>query len=191
MIYNDEKIKEIIRERLEQNRFVHSLNVADSARDLALIYGGDADRCYTAGLLHDITKNAGQKEHFDLFEKGGVILTAAEKANHKLWHAMSGEQFIRQNTDIEDEEILNAVRYHTTGRAGMSLTEKIIYIADFISAERNYPDVDVMRALSVGSLEEAMLYSLRYTIPDLLKKGQTVHPDSISLYNELISSKEG
>ncbi len=191
MIWSNEKIIGVLRQRLQEPRFVHSLNVADSARDLAVIYGADAELCYTAGLLHDITKNAPQEEHFALFESGNVILKEAEKANHKLWHAMSGEQFIRQNTDIESEEILNSVRYHTTGRAGMSLTEKVIYIADFVSAERNYPDVDVMRALSARSLEEAMLYSLRYTIPDLIKKGQTIHPDSVSLYNELISLKEG
>ncbi|MBQ8782504.1 MAG: bis(5'-nucleosyl)-tetraphosphatase (symmetrical) YqeK [Clostridia bacterium] len=186
MIWNDEKIIEVLRGRLVESRFIHSLNVADSARDLALIYGADADVCYTAGLLHDITKNSQESEHLALFEKGGVILTDAEKNNKKLWHAMSGEQFVRQNTDVENEEIFDAVRYHTTGRAGMSLTEKIIYIADFISAERDYPDVDVMRALSARSLEEAMLYSLRYTIPDLIKKGQTIHPDSVNLYNELL-----
>ena len=186
MIWNDEKIIDVLRQRLVESRFIHSLNVADSARDLAVIYGADADLCYTAGLLHDITKNASDEEHLDLFEKGGVILNEAEKCNKKLWHAMSGEQFVRLNTDITDEEVFSSVRYHTTGRSGMTLTEKIIYIADFISAERNYPDVDVMRALSARSLEEAMLYSLRYTIPDLIKKGQTVHPDSINLYNELI-----
>lgn len=186
MIWSDEKIIEVLRERLVEPRFIHSLNVADSARDLAVIYGADPALCCTAGLLHDITKNAGDAEHLLLFQKGGVALTDAEKNNKKLWHAMSGEQFVRQNTDIENDEIFNAVRYHTTGRAGMSLTEKIIYIADFISAERDYPDVDVMRALSVKSLEDAMLYSLHYTIPDLIKKGQTIHPDSVDLYNELI-----
>ncbi len=186
MIWNNEKIIEVLRQRLVESRFIHSLNVAESARDLALIYGDNSDICYTAGLLHDITKNADEKEHLSLFEKGGVTLTQAEKNNKKLWHAMSGEQFVRLNTDIENEEIFNAVRYHTTGRAGMSLTEKIVYIADFVSAERVYPDVDVMRALSVRSLEEAMLYSLRYTIPDLISKGQTIHPDSVDLYNELL-----
>lgn len=186
MIWNDEKIIEVLRQRLQESRFVHSINVAESARDLALIYGGDARICYTAGLLHDITKNAYDDEHLELFEKGGITLSKAEKSNKKLWHAISGEQFIRLNTDIDNEEILNSVRYHTTGRVGMSLTEKIIYVADFISAERIYPDVDVMRALSARSLEEAMLYSLRYTIPDLIKKGQTVHPDSVELYNELL-----
>lgn len=186
MEWNDDKIIAVLRQRLQEPRFIHSLNVADSARDLAVIYGGDAELCYTAGLLHDITKNAYDDEHLELFEKGGVVLTGIEKSNKKLWHAMSGEQFIRLSTDIENEEIFKAVRYHTTGRAGMSLTEKIIYIADFISAERNYPDVDVMRALSARSLEEAMLYSLRYTIPDLIKQGQTIHPDSVDLYNELV-----
>ncbi len=190
-IRTDEEIIETIRERLTQSRFVHSLNVADSAKDLARIYGGDEKKCYTAGLLHDVTKNADDEEHLDLFKKAGLTLSECEKNNKKLWHSMSGAQYVKFETDIDDDEIFNAVRYHTTGRAGMSLTEKIIYIADFISAERDYPDVDVMRSLSVKSLDEAMLYSLQYTIPDLVKKGQTVHPNSIDLYNELISRKKG
>lgn len=190
-IRTDEEITALIKQRLVEPRFIHSLNVAKSAVDLAVIYGGDEKLCYTAGLLHDVMKNASDEEHLELFSLGKVNLTDTEKYNKKLWHAMSGAEFVRFRTDIENEEIYNAVRYHTTGRAGMSLTEKIIYIADFISAERDYPDVHIMRALSAKSLEDAMLYSLRYTIPDLLKKGQTLHPDSVELYNELINRKRG
>ena len=89
-------------------------------------------------------------------EKGGIILSQAEKNNPKLWHAMAGECYLRLELGIEDKELLSSVRYHTTGKEGMSLLDKIVYIADYISAERNYPDVDVMRRLSKEvSLEEA------------------------------------
>ena len=187
----DEEIKNLLRSRLKDSRYIHSLNVADSAADLAEIYGADKEKCYTAGLLHDITKNSDENEQLELFKIAGIDLSPDEKANKKLWHAMSGAEYIKHILKIEDEEIYLAVRYHTTGRAGMSLIEKIIYVADFVSAERNYSDVNVMRALAVQSLESAMLYALRYTIPDLIKKGQTVHKDSLELYNDLILKKEG
>lgn len=184
--WTDEKITELIRSRLKETRFVHSVNVAKCAAELAEIYGGDKEKCYTAGLLHDITKNAPPQEHEEIFRLAGTQLSPDEKENKKLWHAMSGAEFVKHKMGIDDEEIYLAVRYHTTGRAGMTLIEKIVFIADFISAERDYDDVDVMRALAAVSLEKAMLYALRYTVPDLVKKGQTIHKDSISLYNELI-----
>lgn len=183
---SDEKIKELLRSRLKESRYIHSLNVAESAAELAEIYGADKEKCFTAGLLHDITKNAPDEEHLELFRLAGITLSPDEMHNKKLWHAMSGAEYIKHILKIDDEEIYSAVRYHTTGRAGMSLIEKIIYIADFVSAERDYSDVNVMRALCVQSLESAMLYALRYTIPDLIRKGQTVHKDSLELYNELI-----
>ncbi len=186
ILWTDEKIIELIRSRLKEERFVHSLNVAKSAAYLAEKYGADKNKCYTAGLLHDITKNAPANEHIELFYESKTELTEDELKNHKLWHAVSGAEYIRHIMKIDDEEIYNAVRYHTTGRADMSLIEKIVYVADFISEERNYDDVDVMRRLADESLEKAMLYALRYTIPDLVKKGNTIHKDSIQLYNQLI-----
>ncbi len=188
-IWTDEKIVETLSKRLVESRFHHSLNVAKSAYELAVIYSGDKDKCVTAGLLHDITKNSSDEEHFSLFSQGGIVLSVSEKNNRKLWHSISGAEFVKFNTDIDDDDIYNAVKFHTTGRAGMSLLEKIIYVADFISAERDYPDVDIMRSLAVKDLDEAMLYSLKYTIPDLVKKGQTLHPNSVELYNELVSRK--
>ena len=91
---------------------------------------------------------------------------------------------------ITDEELLGAVRYHTTGKSGMNLLQKIVYIADYISKERDYPDVDVMRRLSKEvSLEEASLYALRYSIRKFESIGGIIHTDSVDYYNELIIEK--
>ncbi len=184
--WTDEKIIELIHLRLKETRYIHSLNVAKCALQLAEIYGGNQKKCYTAGLLHDITKNAPPDEHEEIFSLAGTVLSRDEKENYKLWHAMSGAEYVKHVMKIDDEEIYLAVRYHTTGRENMTLTEKIVFIADFVSEERDYDDVDVMRALAAVSLEKAMLYALRYTVTDLVKKGQTIHKDSISLYNQLI-----
>lgn len=184
--WTDEKITELIRQRLKKERFIHSVNVAKCAGELADIYGADKEKCFTAGLLHDIMKNAPEEEHKEIFALSETRLSPDEMQNKKLWHAMSGAGYIKYKMGIDDEEIISAVRYHTTGRAGMSLMEKIIFVADFVSEERDYDDVDVMRGLAAISLEKAMLYALRYTIPDLIKKEQTIHKDSIGLYNQLI-----
>lgn len=182
--------KEILRSRLSDYRYQHSLCVAKAAVELAERYGADAEKAFLAGLLHDITKEANREEHFALFASGQVALTKAESVNPKLWHAMSAPVFLKEKLNIADEEILTAVRYHTTARAGMSLLEKVIYIADFISADRDYDDVEVVRALAKQSMEETMLYTLDYSIRELLARKRAIHPDSIACYNETVLNKE-
>ena len=182
--------KALLREMLDDYRYIHSLGVAESARELAEIYNYDSDRAYKAGLLHDIMKNATKDYQLQIMEKGGIILSQAEKNNPKLWHAMAGECYLREEMGITDEELLGAVRYHTTGKEGMNLLQKIVYIADYISKERDYPDVDVMRRLSKEvSLEEASLYALRYSIRKFESIGGIIHTDSVDYYNELIIEK--
>lgn len=188
--WTDEKIIELIRSKLELRRFQHSLNVAESARYLAEKYGGDADKAYTAGLLHDIMKNSSPEEQLGVITEAGIELLPEESANRKLWHAIAGAAYIKKVMGIDDKEIYKAVRYHTTGRAGMSLLEKIVYLADYISAERNYKDVDVMRRLCDESMDAAVLYALEFGIPDLVKKGSVIHPDSLDLYNESIMRRK-
>jgi len=178
-----EKYKVILQSRLNEKRYYHSLCVADEAKRLAEKYGGDAEKCYLAGLLHDITKNSPDEEHLQLFETFGIMLSVIEKKAVKLWHAMSGELYIKNILGINDSEILDAVRYHTTAKADMSLTAKILYLADFTSLDRDYSDVDVMRSLVDKSLDSALLYALKYSICDLLEQGKQIHPDTVSAYN--------
>lgn len=188
-LYTDEytAVRQLLRQKLDDYRYIHSLGVADSARELARLYGGDREKAYFAGLLHDIAKNMPKEEQLALINKGGIILSEEEKNNPALWHGIAGECYLRLEMNITDPEILGSVRYHTTGKKGMTLLEKIIYVADYISAERNYPDVDVMRDLSLNhSLEEASLYSLIYTFNKMTKLQGIIHPDSVEYYNELI-----
>lgn len=181
-----EEYKELLKSRLSDYRYHHSLCVADSAVELAERYGADKEKALVAGLLHDITKESEPSEHFLLFAEGGVKPTELERVNAKLWHAMSGAEYLKLRLNITDKEIYDAVRYHTTARAGMSLLEKVIYIADFISADRVYDDVDIVRELAQKSLDETMLYTQRYSINELLQKGACIHPDSVACYNELL-----
>lgn len=191
MVYkmNFEKYKLIIREHLDDYRYNHSICVAEEAKRLALLYNEDYEKAYLAGLLHDITKNFTIDEHLNIFNKFDIILSDIEKVSVPVWHGISASAYVKHVLDINNEEIISAIRYHTTAKSNMSLFEKLIYLADYTSADRNYPDVDVMRKLVNESIEEAMLYSLKYTIKDLVSKNRAVHPDTLDAYNEIILNK--
>ena len=184
---NDEFIN-IIKERLSEKRFRHSLNVADCARTLAKKYGTDEEKAYTAGILHDIMK----EETIDIQRKymaeNGESIREIEFPNPLVYHQVSGAAYCRLVLGIDDEDILSAIRYHTTGHRGMALLEKVVYTADFISADRCYPDVDIMRTKAAESLEKAMLYSLRYTISDLSNWEKAIHIDTVECYNDILEN---
>lgn len=181
-----EEYKALLKSRLSDYRCNHSLCVARSAVELAEKYGADKEKALVAGLLHDITKEADRQEHFALFEAAGMSLSELERRNPKLWHAMSGAAYLKVKLGITDTEILDAVRYHTTARADMTLLDKVIYIADFISTDRVYDDVEIVRALAKKDLDVTMMYTQSYSINELLQKHTTIHPDSVAAYNNLV-----
>ena len=178
--------KKIIRELMGDYRYEHSVNVADEAVTLAQLYGGDVDKAYTAGILHDITKELPKDKQLQIINDGGIILDDVQKQAPKLWHAVSGSVYIQTELGITDSDIINAIRYHTTGRANMSLLEKIIYIADYTAKGRDYNGVEVMRELSRKSLEDAMIFSYQFTINKLSTLESAIHPDEIYGYNDIV-----
>lgn len=176
---------EEIRKRLRPERLYHSVNVAEEAKRLALHYGADPEKAYTAGLVHDIMKNTDPEYQLKILKQNGIMLSDTEKKNYKILHQMSGAIFLETELHVTDREILNAVRYHTTGRAGMSLLEKVLYIADYISADRTYNGVEHMRALAYEALDKAIFEGQQFTILQNVKNGYAIHEDSIAAYNEL------
>ncbi|MBQ5765010.1 MAG: bis(5'-nucleosyl)-tetraphosphatase (symmetrical) YqeK [Clostridia bacterium] len=182
--YND--YVTLLRGRLSEKRFYHSLAVAKEALRLAQKYGANTEKAFLAGLLHDICKDTPKNEQLQIFSEFGIILSALEESAFKLWHAMSGACYIQNILNIKDADIISAVRYHTTAKAGMSLLEKIIYLADFTSEDRDYEGADEMRkAVDVG-LEHAMREALIFTIDDLKQKGMPVHEDTLNAYREIV-----
>ncbi len=183
-LFDDEydSYRVIMRKMLDPQRLYHCECVSESAGELAKLYGANAEKAKLAGLLHDITKRMPAEEQLSLMGE----ITPLEKKNHKVWHQISAPVFLREKGIITDEEILSAIRWHTTGRADMTLLQKIIYTADFISTDRSYPDVDTVRKLACISLEHAMLYTCRYTVKDLVSHDRPVHPATLELYNDLL-----
>lgn len=185
---NLDEYKNLIKSKMSEHRFVHSVNVSKEARKLAKIYGADAEKAAIAGILHDITKEMPVEEQLKIITDSGIILDNVQKNAPKLWHGISGSIYIKENLDINDADILNAIRYHTTGRAGMSLLEKIIFVADFTSQERTYKGVSTMRKKSRKTLDEAMLYGFKFTFSDLSKRELAIHPDELACYNDIVLS---
>ena len=183
-----DEYKQVIRERLSDYRYEHSLCVAQSAVELAERYGADREKAFVAGVLHDVMKEATKKEQLEVIKRAGMSLTPLELSNKKFYHQTSGAAFAKVELGIEDEEILSAIRYHTTGKADMTLMEEIVYLADFISADRDYRDVDIMRAMTASSKEEGLLYGTRYTITSVVNKGKILHPDTVEAYNWILNT---
>lgn len=187
-MYNIDRYKSIIKERLSEYRFYHSLCVAESAKALAKRYGADAEKAEVAGILHDICKEASKAEQLEMIEKAGMTITDFEKSKKKFYHQISGAAYAKAVLGIEDEEILGAIRYHTTGRADMTLLEEIVYLADFISVDRNYDDIDNIRAEAEKGKEYGLIYATKYTIKSVVEKGNPLHGDTVELYNWLLKT---
>ena len=184
-LYDDDfdSYREILHKMLDSKRMYHSECVSEAAGDLAGRFGADVAKAKLAGLLHDITKRLPTDEQLKLI---GGDMTELERGNHKIHHQMSAPVFLKENGIVDDDEILSAIRWHTTGKADMTLMQKIVYTADFISADRDYPDVETVRRLARISLEHAILYTSRYTITHLAEHDMSVHPASVDCYNDML-----
>lgn len=190
MIERADELKAIIKSKLKEKRYIHSLNVADEAKKLAEKYGADAEKAYICGLLHDAVKNCPEEEQLKLIREAGIELPPVEADNPKLWHAPAGAAFMRDVIGIKDEDMFNALMYHTTARAGMSILEKTIYIADYISADRDYPGVEDMRKWAYEDIDKAVLEGTKYSLSDLLKQNREINKNTIEAYNDAVKKTE-
>lgn len=184
-----QEIKGILKIRLSKKRYNHSMNVAEAARHLAKLYDGDEDKAYLAGLVHDICKEIPIDEQLLLAKKCGRNFTEIESAVPPLYHSAAGAWYCEDVLHIMDEDILNAVRYHTTGRENMSRLEEIIYLADLTSRDRDYKDVGKMRKLAEQDINRAMLEALSFSVKDVVGKGSLLPESTVKAYNYYISRK--
>lgn len=187
---NNINIEARLKELLPERRLKHSLNVAKCAVKLSEIYNCDKEKAYLAGMTHDCAKyfNDEQVEHY--VKKFCIKLDDLEINNLALSHSVIGSYIIEDIFNIKDEEIIDAVKYHTTGRENMTLLEKIIYMADLIEEGRNFPKVDELRNLSYsGKLNEALLLSFNNTIKFVIDNNQVIHPRTVSARNYILRER--
>lgn len=175
---------EKLSEYLPEKRKIHSLNVAKAAVRLSKIYGCDPEKAEIAGILHDTAKYVKLADVPGYCEKYNIILDEMEKNSTALSHSVLGAYIAKYEFGIKDEEILSAIRYHTTAKPNMSLLEKVVYIADLIEIGRNYPGVEELRELAYGGfLDEAIVKSIDNTISQVLKKKSLLHLRTVESRN--------
>lgn len=175
--YDLSKIQHKLKKHLDKERYEHTLGVRYTCAALAMRYQYDMEKAETAGLLHDCAKCISDDKKISICEKDQIEITPAERENPFLLHAKAGACVARKKYEIEDDEILSAITYHTTGREAMTLLEKIVYIADFIEPNRDTaPNLKEIRAIAFRDLDEAMYVILENTLSYLEKKGKSIDP---------------
>ena len=180
----EEELKSVLKSRMNEHRFAHSLNVAERAVFLAEKYGADQKKAEFAGLVHDICKGIPNEEQLSIIKNAGIELDEDTLKSPALWHSIAGAVYCEHELGVTDKDVLNAVRYHTSGRGKMSILEKVIYMADLTSAERNYPDAEYTRNLTDYNLDEGIAYGVRWIAGDLERRGFPKGKDTEALLEE-------
>lgn len=188
-MHNLDYIKEKILEDIGEKRYNHSLRVAKTASNLAEIYGLDEEKAYLAGVLHDCAKY-NEKKYIDKLDIDISNYPVSSETDPVL-HSFLGAELAKKVYNINDEDLLSAISFHTTGKANMSKLEKIIFIADAIEPARDFKGIEDIRKESVVNLDETMLMLLDSSIKFLISKKSTINPLSIEARNYLIEEKNG
>ena len=185
--FNDEELRAVLRKKLDAARYEHSLGVAYTACSLFLAHGHgsteELSRAYTAGLLHDCAKCLDEEKRDKLIKKYNVELTEIEKKHPFLIHAKLGAVLARVKYGVSDEEILSAIRWHTTGCVNMSFLEAVIFSADFIEPNRKQlPCYEEIRPLIYKNMDKAVKLILEHTLEHLENKGQAIDEHTLEAY---------
>ena len=171
---NLKQAKELVRGRLSDKRYEHTINVKKMAVKLAKHYGVDEDKAALAALLHDCTKKLDMPEQLALCAQYGIELDELEQKALKLLHSKTGAAIARDVFGVEDA-VYDAIWYHTTGKPDMTLLEKIIYLADYIEPSRDFDGVDTLRQAVYEDLDHGLLMGLSMTIQEMEEMGNPVH----------------
>jgi len=166
-----------MRNNLKESRYRHSLGVEEMAVRLAGLHGGDSEKAAFAGRNHDIAKNFDDATMNAYIEKYG--LPEHLRDNNALAHSKVGAAILEKEFGVTDEDILNAVRYHTTAKKDMTLLEELIFVADVVEDNRTYSDLDYYQDLAYRNLDRACLEILEYTIGSLTSKGKEIDIDTL------------
>lgn len=183
MNHKDMMIK--VREQMPERRWNHTFGVMKTAEKLALRFGADVNKAVIAATLHDMCKYWPIDQQEEAIRESGQWLDVLDY-DKQLWHAHAGAYVAARDCEVTDEEILDAIRYHTSGREQMTLLDKVVCLADYIEPGRDFPGVVEMRQLADKSLEEALVAGFDGTIKFLIERGQIIYPLTVFTRNDLI-----
>lgn len=183
-----EGIKKRLQQMISADRYTHSLGVAEAASRLAQLYGASVEKARIAGLVHDCGKSESKNILLNRVLEFGIVMDEIEQVETQLLHGPVSAELARREFGIEDEEVLSAIRYHTTGRVWMSLLEKIVYLADYIEPGRCFTGVDELRELACQDLDTALIRAMDLTLTHVMRRGLLIHPRTVKARNWLIEN---
>lgn len=180
------EIREFAKQSLNEKKFNHCIRVEKIALKLAKIYGVDAEKTKIAAISHDCAKFFSHDKMFSYMKKHDQYIDEIQRNVPYLLHGPVAALRIKDNFNITDEDILNSIRYHTTGRKGMSILEKIIYISDLVEEGRDFKGVEDIRKEAFKNIDKALIMGCDTTMTYVMAKGQIIHPFTVELRNSLI-----
>lgn len=167
---------------MSEKRFQHVLGVESAAIQLAERYGADPAKAGLAGLLHDYAKEVADEDFLALIDKYELDPNLINW-NNNVWHGLVGIYKIKEELRLTDSEILRAIEIHTVGAAQMTLLDKILYVADYIEHNRNFPLVEEARVVAQQDLDQAVAFETVHTVEHLAHQGLPIYPQTIETYN--------
>lgn len=182
---NLESLREATRKQMPDKRWKHTLGVVETAIKLAKRFGGNPDKAELAALLHDYSK-AWPIDRMEEIIRQQQLPEELLHFDKELWHAHVGAWAVQTEHQITDEEVLNAIRYHTSGRANMTKLDKIICLADYMEPGRDFPGVGKIRELAKHNIEEALVAGFDSTIELLIERGKRIFPLTVLARNDLL-----
>ncbi|HFI0547163.1 TPA: bis(5'-nucleosyl)-tetraphosphatase (symmetrical) YqeK [Streptococcus suis] len=186
LTFDRQALLEKIRVAMNPARFQHVLGVEQAALALADRYGCDPKKASLAALLHDYAKEVEDQVFLDLIAKYDLDKDLLNWDNN-IWHGVVGAYKIAEDFGLKDEEIFQAIQRHTVGAGQMTLLDKVLYVADYIEPNRDFPGVDEARRIARESLDKAVAYETAQTISYLAKKGIPIYPQTLETYNGYVS----
>ncbi|OMD57077.1 bis(5'-nucleosyl)-tetraphosphatase (symmetrical) YqeK [Paenibacillus odorifer] len=185
MAYSRESLIEAVSAQMPDKRWKHTLGVMETSIQLAKQYGADPERAETAAILHDVAKYWPVERMKEIIEQNQLNLDLLVY-DKQMWHSEVGAFVAEKDYGITDPDIINAIRFHTSGREDMSLLEKIVCLADYIEPGRDFPGVDKIREKAQVSLEEGLVAGFDSTISLLLEKRRVIFPLTVLARNDLV-----
>lgn len=190
-VYGLKELRKAMREVQTSKRFEHTKGVEYTAAALAMRYGASVEDALAAGLLHDCAKCLTDKELFSVCEKHGIVISTVEKKNPSLLHSKVGAFLAQHKYGIQNQDIINAIRNHTTGRKGMSLLEKIVFVADYMEPGRNQaPNLTEIRRLAFEDLDKALVKILEDTLSYLENHDGEIDPQTRETWEYYINNEK-
>lgn len=181
----EQKARRLAKKRLSAKRYQHTLNVRRMAVKLAKRWGADPEKAALAALLHDTAKELPREEMLQILKDNAIMAENAQNRPSPVWHGICAAILAQTQWGVEDEEVLSAIRCHTTGKPGMSLLDEIVFLADMTSAERDYPEVDYLRKLEKKDIHQAIREALEMNLHWLEESGKPVDEETRAALEDL------